>query len=138
MKHCFQCQIYQTRRHAFYDSLQSILIFSISFHIVILNFILVLFLSRQKFDTTMFLFCKFFKRSFVIFDKKTWFVKKWNIALLDRLDIANWNLSKIIISNRDRKFLFDMWTTIFEKLKIKFMYSTTYHFQIDEQNERIN
>ena len=86
----------------------------------------------------MFLFCKFSKRNSVISDKKTWFVKKWNIVLLDRLDIADWNLSKIIISNRNRKFFFDMWTTIFEKLKIKFMYSTTYHFQIDEQNERIN
>ena len=138
LKHCSQCQIYQTRRHASYDSLQSILISSISFHIIIIDFIFVLSLSRQEFDTIMSIFCKFFKRDFVVFDKKIWFVREWDIALFDRLDIANWNLSKIIISNKDRKFLFDMWTIIFEKLKVKFMYSTIYHSQIDEQSERTN
>ena len=138
LKHCSQCQIYQTRRHASYDSLQSILISSISFHIIIIDFILVLSLSRQEFDTIMSISCKFFKRDFVVSDKKTWFVREWDIALFDRLDIADWSLSKTIISNRNRKFLFDMWTIIFEKLRVKFMYSTAYHFQIDEQSERTN
>ena len=47
-------------------------------------------------------------------------------------------ISKIIISNRDRKFLFDMWTTIFKQLEIRLFYSIAYHFQTDDQFERIN
>ena len=138
LQHCSQYQMYQTRRHVSYDSLQSMLISFISFHIIIMNFIFVLFLSRQNLNIDMLISCKFFKRVIIIVDKKIWFVEKWNVVLLNRLNIVDWNLSKIIIFDRDRKFFFDMWTIVFEKLKMKFMYSTIYHFQIDDQNERIN
>ena len=39
LKHCFDCQLNQTKRHRFYDELISIFSFSRSFHIVTINFI---------------------------------------------------------------------------------------------------
>ena len=138
LKHCSKCQMYQIKRHASYDSLQFILISSISFHTIIIDFILILFVFRDELNITMFVICKFTKRLTLVVDKKIWFVVEWEIALIDKLNIVDWNISKIIISNRDRKFLFDMWTAIFKQFEIRLFYSIAYHFQIDDQFERIN
>ena len=58
--------------------------------------------------------------------------------MLKRLNLANWDLSKTIISNKNRKFLFDLWTDLFKKLRIKLLYSTVYYFQTNEAFEQIN
>ena len=138
LKHCSKCQMYQIKRHASYVSLQFILISSISFHTIIIDFILTLFVSRDELNITMFVICKFTKRFTLVVDKKIWFIVEWEIALIDRLNIVDWDISKIIISNRDRKFLSDMWTTIFKQLEIRLLYSIAYHSQIDDQFERTN
>ena len=52
--------------------------------------------------------------------------------------MIDWNLSKIIIFDRDKKFLSKMWIAMFKRLSAKLFYSTVYHSQIDEQSERIN
>ena len=138
LKHCPQCLVYQTRRHAPYGSMQPILTPPIPFHTITMDFILALPISRQGFDTAMSVTCKFSKRVTIIPGKATWSAGEWGIALLDRLDIADWGLPKAIISDRDRKFLSDMWTAIFRKLGVKLMYSTAYHPQTDGQSERTN
>ena len=138
-KHCFKCQTYQTRRHKFYDSLQSIFTSNILFHIITIDFILTLSRSRiDQFDCVMSINCKYFKRIMLVSDKNTWTIVQWNHVLLNRLDMTDWKLSKAIISNRDRKFLSNMWTVMFTRLKIKFLYSIVYHFQTDDLFERIN
>ena len=139
LKHCLKCQTYQTRRHKFYDSLQSIFISNILFHTIIIDFILTLSKSRvDQFDCVMSISCKYFKRIMLVSNKNTWTVAQWNHVLLDRLDMTDWKLSKVIISNRDRKFLSNMWIVMFTRLKIKLLYSIVYHFQIDDLFERIN
>ena len=138
LKHCSNCLMYQTKRHRFYDSLQFILTSSIFFHIITMNFILILFKSRNDFHCAMSIICKFIKSVIVIFDSVKWSTNQWISALLKRLNFMNWNISKIIISNRDRKFLFDFWIQIFQRLEIRFFYSTAYHFQTNDQSERIN
>ena len=138
LKHCSNCQIYQIKKHAFYEFMQSILTSSISFHIIIIDFILILFLTSKKLDISMSIICKHTKRFILIVDKKIWFASEWNMTLIDRFDIADWNISKIIISDKDRKFLSNMWTVIFKKLNVRLLYSIVYHFQIDDQSERIN
>jgi hypothetical protein len=76
LHHCFECQIFWTRRHKSYDSLQSILTSEISFHTLTMNFILALLVSiSNKFDSIMFVICKFSKRITFIFDKIIWKVK---------------------------------------------------------------
>ncbi len=86
----------------------------------------------------MFITCKFSKRIFMISEKINWKAKNWAMTLLNRLNIMNWELSKAIILNRDLKFLAELWKTIFDKLEVNFLYSTTYHSQSDNQSKRTN
>ena len=74
LKHCFKCQIFQTRRHRFYDSFQFIFTSSISFHTITIDFILILFSSftTKKFDCFMFVNCKYSKRILMISKKIIW------------------------------------------------------------------
>ena len=140
LKHCFKCQIFQTRRHRFYDSFQFIFTSSIFFHTIIIDFILILLSSftTKKFDCFMFVSCKYSKRILVISKKIIWTTVQWEHVLLNRLDIVDWKLPKIIISNRDRKFLFDMWIAMFTKLDVKLLYFIVYHLQTNDSSKRIN
>ena len=138
LKHCSNCQIYQIKKHVSYESLQFILTSTVSFHIITINFILTLSTFINDYDTIMSIFCKFIKKITLVLDKFTWFVAQWREVLLDRLNTVDWKLFKTIIFDRDRKFLNEMWTIIFKKLKIKLFYFTVYHSQTDDQFERTN
>ena len=82
--------------------------------------------------------CKFIKRVIFIIDKNIWSANNWEIALLNRLNIVNWNLSKAIISNRDRKFFSNLWCVIFNKLDVLLLYFIAYHVQTNKQIEIFN
>ena len=138
IRHCSQCLTLQTRRHKSFDSLQLIDSSSVSFHIIILNFILILSRIDDDINTIMSITNKFTKRITMLTDKVTYNVEQWALALLDRLDIVDWKYSKIIISNKDRKFLSNLWKTIFNRLNIDLLYSTFYHSQTNGSSERIN
>ena len=128
IKHCLKCLILQTRRHSTYNFLQSISASIAFFHTLTLNFILVLSKSVSvKLNTIMSVINKYIKRVTFISKKITWIVKDWVKALLNKLVIANWELFKTLISNRDRKFLSKMWNTLFKHLKVILLYSTAYH-----------
>ena len=68
--HCSKCLHYQIARHASYEVLHSIIEFLISFHTVIINFILELLKINTDLDTVMMIICKFFKKIEFIFNKK--------------------------------------------------------------------
>ena len=55
-----------------------------------------------------------------------------------RLNTSNWNLFKMIISNRNRKFLFELWTKLFQEFDVDLLYSTNYHSQTNESSKRTN
>jgi hypothetical protein len=82
--------------------------------------------------------CKFSKRITLIFEFFNWKAKNWALAFLARLNLVDWELLKAIIFDRDSKFLVEFWRSIFDQLKVKLLYSTTYHSQIDEQSKRTN
>ncbi len=138
LKHCPECQVYQTRRHAPYGSLQPILTPPVPFHTISIDFILALPRSAEGYNCAMSVSCKFSKRITLIPGKVTYSAFQWGEVLLDRLDLADWGLPKAIISDRDRKFLSDMWTAMFRKLGVNLLYSTAYHPQTDGQSERTN
>ena len=138
LKHCSKCNINRTKRHKSFDNLQSILFSSISFHTLIIDFVLTLSKSRIDLNVLMSITCKFNKRIIVVFEKNTWKALKWASTMLDRLNLENWKLSKVKISDRDRKFLSNLWTALFTKFEVKLLYSTAYHSQTDEASERIN
>ena len=138
LKHCSKCQIYQTRRYSSYDFLQLIFTSPIFFHIIAMNFILTLSKFFADFDIVMSISCKFFKRVIFIVDCVIWFVAQWKKALFDRLNVADWELLKAIIFDRDKMFLFELWMIVFKKLDIQLLYSTAYHVQIDDLFEKMN
>ena len=89
-------------------------------------------------NSIMSIICKFNKRVTAIFEKNIWNAFIWAEAFLQKLNIANWNFFKIIIFDRDRKFLTNFWKSFFERLKIKLLYTTIYHSQTDDIFERTN
>lgn len=47
-------------------------------------------------------------------------------------------MPKIVILYRNKKFLSDLWSTLFLQLNIKLLYFTTYRFQSDDASKRTN
>ena len=43
-----------------------------------------------------------------------------------------------MISNKDRKFLSELWKALFKRLNVSLLYFTIYHSQTNESSERIN
>ena len=138
LKHCPECLVYQTRRHAPYGSMQPIYSPPIPFHTLTIDFILALPLTKEGFDSAMSVTCKFSKRVTFIPGKGTFKAMQWAVALLERLELGDWGIPKVILSDRDPKFLSELWSTLFESLKVKLLYSTAYHPQTDGQSERTN
>ena len=89
-------------------------------------------------DCLMSVTCKASKAVTFIEGKSTWTAKEWAMALLRRLQLLNWGLPRAIISDRDRKFLAEVWQEIFTALKVHLLYSTAWHPQTDGLSERSN
>lgn len=82
--------------------------------------------------------CKYTKRITYIPRNGKWTAKDWALAMLDRLQVADWGLPKAVISDRNRKFLSELWTAIFKLLGVDLFYSIAYHPQIDGSSKRRN
>jgi hypothetical protein len=137
--YCSQCLLNQTKRHKSYEALISISFSKISFHIITMNFVLTLSQSKQKkFDIMLTVIDKFFKSKLLISETNTWKAKNWAQELLRYLQLCNWDILRIIISDRDAKFRFEMWKWMFKILQIDLLINTTYHLQTDDQSKRIN
>ena len=138
IRHCPECLILQTRRHKPYGNLQPILTVPVPFHTLTIDFILALPVSPNGMDCIMSVTCKFSKAIQLIPGKSTWSAGDWGKALLNRLDLVGWGLPKATITDRDRKFLSELWKAIFELLGVSLLYSTAYHPQTDGSSERTN
>ena len=134
--HCPECQVNQTKRHAPYGSLKPIITPPLIFHTITIDFILALPLLENGNNTMMTVTDKFSKRVTSAPGKDTWGAGSWAEALL--LALADWGIPKGIISDRDPKFLSDLWKAIFESLGTELLVSTAYHPQTDGQSERTN
>lgn len=105
IRYCFYCQFNQTSCHKFYNSLQFIFFPIKLFYTLIIDFILILPKSFNEKNCVMKIIDKFFKIIIFIFGKIIFDNKNWIFALFDKLLKLNWNLSHVIISNRDQKFI---------------------------------
>ena len=81
---------------------------------------------------------KFGKRLTYVPGKSTWTAQEWAIALLDCLYLGDWGIPKVLLSDRDLKFLSELWKAIFDKLGVKLLYLTAYHPQTDGSSEHTN
>ena len=138
IKHCPECIKFNTKRHKPYGNLQPIDSPAVPFHTISIDFILALPVSREGFDAVLTVTEKFSKRITLIPGKSTWTAKDWANALIERLWIADWGTPKVILSDRDRKFLSAFWKEIFDRLGVALIYSTAYHPQTDGASERTN
>ena len=116
--------------------MQSILFLLIPFHMITLNFIVDL--SKEIYDTILTVVNKFIKRKILIFRLFTWDTEDWATVLLNKLVINDWDIFRVMISDRNIKFLFKLWKAIFKKQKTQFLYFITYHLQTDSTIKRIN
>lgn len=141
IRHCLNCQINQTLRHFSYEILNLISSSLISFYIIVINFIMKLSYTRhefEEFDVLLTITNKFIKQVLLIFDKFIWSAKNWaNIVLIAFVE-HDWSILRVIISNRDVKFMSRFWKFLFKRLKIDLLIFTTYHSQTNEQFERTN
>lgn len=136
--HCFKCNLNQTKRHKLYESLQLIISLLISHHIIIMNFIVTLLVTKNGLNSLLMITCKFSKRILLLSEKMMNTVKNWTLCLISVLMTHEWNISCVIISNKDFKFMLSFWRFMFERLKTTLLTSISYHSQIDEMFERMN
>ena len=99
---------------------------------------LALSVSKKRLNCLISITCKYSKRILLVSSRDIFIAIEWDHELLNKLNTIDWDLSKIIILDRDKKFLSKMWTAMFKRLRTKQFYSIAYHSQIDEQSERIN
>jgi transposase InsO family protein len=103
-----------------------------------MNFVLSLSKIKEKVNCVLSMIDKFTKSVMLISRKSTYTIENWTVQLLKKSQRRDWDISKMIISDKDKKFLSDLWRTLFEKLEIFLLYSTTYHSQTNDVSERTN
>lgn len=64
--------------------------------------------------------------------------EEWAHAFLVRFDLVNWGLPGKLITNCEPKFFSIFWIVLFEKLKVKLLYSIAYYPQMDKSSEMTN
>jgi hypothetical protein len=137
IRNCSQCLQIQIRRHKSWRNLQLIHSSSISFHTIIMNFVLELF-KVKDIDCILSVIDKFTKRVMLISRKFIYTAEDWAISLLEKSQRRDWEISKVIISDRDRKFLSDLWRILFVRLSVSILYFIAYHSQTNDVSERTN
>ena len=139
IKYCSECQLNQIKRHSFYESLQLIITSIISFHTLAIDFILRLSsMNSDDMNCIMTMTDKFTKKCMTLFDKIIYNAKDWVNVFITTLMTRDWNVSREIINDRDRKFMSLFWQIIFKRIEMTLLIFIVYHSQIDEQFERIN
>ena len=133
---CPVCLLAQTKRHKPYGSLEPIVTPPIVGHTITIDFIMALPMTKSNYNCALTVTCKFSKRVTILPGKDTYTAEEWAKILLDGL--ADWGVPKAIISDRDPKFLSDLWLAIFRSLGVKILATTAYHPQSDGQSERTN
>ena len=138
LRHCSHYQLHQTPRHSPYGSLQSIYTPLRPFYTIIIDFILTLSKTPSDYDNIISITKKTSKVITLIPGVSTWNGTQWVYHLLTRLLLLNWGLPQVIISDRDRKFVEQLWQQILKLLNVDLLYFTAWHPQTNEQFEKSN
>ena len=135
--HCSKCQINQIKRHFVYDELTLIMLSTISFHTIVMNFIVKLSFSRDM-NVLLTITCKFSKKILLISNHDIWFAIDWTNVIIVAFMNHDWDISHAIVLNKNSKFMSNFWQIVFHKLKTTIRISIIYHSQTDDQSKRIN
>jgi hypothetical protein len=126
------------KRHSSYDELNSIRTLTLSFHTVIIDFVIVLSMTLIEENAILTTTNKFFKRISVVIDKDTWDVLEWAREWLNALQRKKWRISKAIIFDRNSKFLEAFWNIIFRHMNVALHFTIVYHSSTNDQSKRTN
>jgi hypothetical protein len=109
----------------------------IIFHTIVIDFILALPVAPDGDDCLLTFTCKASKTKLLIPGKTTWTAERWGKALLAKLLENNWGVPCKTISDRDKKFVSDLWRAMYKELKVDLLYSTAHHPQTDGQRKEL-
>ena len=139
LANCPDCQLKCTPRHSPYGSLQPVLTPPRPFHTITIDFILALPESNpDKHDCALSVTDKFSKAITLIPGQIAWGGEKWAPVLMDRLSLLMWGVPRAILSDRDPRFVSQLWKGIFQALKVHLLYSNAYPPQTDGASEPSN
>ncbi len=139
IQNCYICQRSKALWDKFNELLHSLLIFEQQWKNIVMNFIIDLSLSEGK-NVILTVICRLSKKQHYIScstddeeitaEKTAELMLQWIYRIHDLLDF--------IVSNRSSQFIFILWKSLCKRLSINLQLFTVYHFQIDDQSERVN
>ena len=133
---CFECQQVKTEHQHPAGLLQPLPIPSWKWEIISLDFITGLPKNQSQNDSIMVVVDKLSKAAHFIPVKTTY--KDANIADIFLKQIFQLHgVPKVIISDRDPKFIGHFWKSLFKGLNTTLNFSTSFHPQTDGQTERV-
>ena len=109
LKHCPACNLCQTKRHAPYGSLQPISRPPIFGHTVAMDFVLSM-PEAEGHNMALIITDLWSKKVTIGSGKDNWGGNEWAHIMLDLL--TDWGVPAAIISDRDAKFISDLWKAI--------------------------
>ncbi|KAH6603966.1 hypothetical protein Trco_007412 [Trichoderma cornu-damae] len=147
--HCPQCLTNRTDTQKPIGELQPIQSQAQPYHTVAMDFIVGLPPEAPRsfwklpdcphdFDAMMTTTCKWSRKSILIPGSTRYTAKQWAAVYLRALLLYDWGIPRIIISDRDGKFMSDFWQALFAALGTKLAVSTSYHPQTDGTSEKKN
>lgn len=90
----------------------------------------------EEFDAGLAMTCKFSKRGIIIPGHTTYTAEIWSGLILRALQLFDWGLPYKVISDRDPKFVSEIWQAIFLRSGTQLAMSTAYNPQTDGLSER--
>lgn len=138
IRYCPACLENRTERHQPYGSLEPIQPPGHPFYTITIDLVTGLPASTKGRDALMTVTCKRTKRVLLIPGMTDWSAAEWGAALIEALITHEWGLPKALISDRDKRFLNELWHAMFHMTGISFLTSTAWHPQTDGQSERTN
>lgn len=93
---------------------------------------------EDGFDACMSVSGQYNKKTIAIPRSTTWNVQEWGRRFITFLQLCDWGLPSRIISDRDPKFINELWKGMFAALNTKLLMTTAYHAERDGLSERKN
>ena len=93
---------------------------------------------HKNFNMIMTVSCPVSKRCILVPGHKRYKAIEWGQVLVRRLLDSDWGLPRGIISDRDPKFVSDIWTGLWKAFGTRLIMTTAYHPQGDGLSERRN
>jgi hypothetical protein len=138
IKYCPWCAVDQTVRHRPYGALEPLNRSAQPFEVACIDVVTHLPETMEGFNAFMTETCHVSKAINVIPGKETWTSQDWALALTKQNYLTNWGNQRIIISDRDPKFIKGLMSRQNKAAGTKMHATAAYHPEADGQSERTN